>query len=123
MQTLHLTTRPAVPRLEALARQVQTGNGAGVMTVTNEMTGDRLGEVPRCTPDDVAAAAQHARSVQPGWAALPIRDRAVVPVHAPVALRLNKFQDRALLRTTTVLPSEGNSITDILTRHHHRSRS
>jgi succinate-semialdehyde dehydrogenase/glutarate-semialdehyde dehydrogenase len=93
MDAVHLTTRPA-PRLEALAQQVQTVNGAVVMTVTNAMTGDPLGDVPRCTPDDVAAAAQRARSIQPGWAALPIRDRSAV---------LLRFHDLVLARQDEVL--------------------
>ena len=55
-----------------LARQVQTANGR-VMTVTNAMTGEPLGQVPSCTPDDVAAAAARAREIQRAWAARPMR--------------------------------------------------
>lgn len=95
MATLHLTdTGPAAARLKALAVQVQTVNGTAAMTVTNAMTGDPLGEVPRCTSEDVAAAAQRARSVQPGWAALPIRERAAV---------LLRFHDMVLDRQDEVL--------------------
>ena len=42
-----------VPTLDDLARQVQTA-GDRAITITNAMTGEPLGQVPSCTPDDVA---------------------------------------------------------------------
>ena len=42
---------------------------------TNPATGERLGELACATPDDVHAAVQRARSAQPAWQALPVRQR------------------------------------------------
>jgi succinate-semialdehyde dehydrogenase/glutarate-semialdehyde dehydrogenase len=58
------------------------------------MTGRPLGEVPRCTSDDAAAAAQRARAIQPAWAARPIKERADV---------LLRFHDLVLKHQDEVL--------------------
>jgi succinate-semialdehyde dehydrogenase/glutarate-semialdehyde dehydrogenase len=81
------------PSLEDLARQVHTANGR-VMTITNAMTGEPLGEVPSCTPDDVAAAAARAREIQRAWAARPVAERSDVLV---------RFHDLVLQRQDEVL--------------------
>ncbi|OIN82456.1 succinic semialdehyde dehydrogenase [Mycobacterium malmoense] len=94
MDTLRPTTGPAAPQLEVLARQVRTADGPGDMVVTNAMTGEPLGHVPHCTPDDVAAAARRARALQPGWAAVPIRERAAI---------LLRFHDLVLARQDEAL--------------------
>jgi succinate-semialdehyde dehydrogenase/glutarate-semialdehyde dehydrogenase len=44
-----------------LASRVEAADVDSRVEVTNAMTGRPLGEVPRCTSDDVAAAAQRAR--------------------------------------------------------------
>jgi acyl-CoA reductase-like NAD-dependent aldehyde dehydrogenase len=46
------------------------------IAVINPITGAILGHVPECTPDAVRAAVQRARTAQPAWAALPVRERA-----------------------------------------------
>ena len=51
--------------LKELASRVEAADVDSRVEVTNAMTGRPLGEVPRCTSDDVAAAAQRARAVQP----------------------------------------------------------
>lgn len=81
-------------QLDALTGRVQTADPNSRMLVTNAMTGQPLGAVPRCTAADVAAAARRARAVQPGWAARPIRDRANV---------LRRFHDLVLQRQDEVL--------------------
>ncbi|QLL07545.1 succinic semialdehyde dehydrogenase [Mycobacterium vicinigordonae] len=93
MSTALIEISSVTPALEALARLVQTSNDDRII-VTNAMTGAPLGQVPSCTPADVAAAAQRARSVQPAWAALPVRDRAAV---------LLRFHDLVLARQDEVL--------------------
>ena len=82
------------PSLDDLARQVQTANRDRVITITDAMTGEPLGEVPSCTPDDVAAAAERAREVQASWATRPIGERAEV---------LLRFHDLVLRRQEEVL--------------------
>jgi succinate-semialdehyde dehydrogenase / glutarate-semialdehyde dehydrogenase len=80
--------------LKELASRVETADEASRLEVTNAMTGRPLGDVPRCTSDDVAAAAQRARAVQPAWAARSIRDRAAV---------LLRFHDLVLQHQDEVL--------------------
>lgn len=48
------------------------------MAVTNPVTGEVVGYVPRHTPEDVIAAVARARAAQPAWAALTFRERAKV---------------------------------------------
>jgi succinate-semialdehyde dehydrogenase / glutarate-semialdehyde dehydrogenase len=64
--------------LKELASRVDAADAASHLEVINAMTGRRLGDVPRCTSADVAAAAQRARAIQPAWAARPIWDRAAM---------------------------------------------
>jgi succinate-semialdehyde dehydrogenase / glutarate-semialdehyde dehydrogenase len=64
--------------LKELANRVEAADRGSCVEVGNAMTGRPLGEVPRCTSDDVAAAAQRARAIQPAWAARPIKERADV---------------------------------------------
>jgi succinate-semialdehyde dehydrogenase/glutarate-semialdehyde dehydrogenase len=80
--------------LKELADRVVAADADSRLEVSNAMTGRRLGDVPRCTPDDVAAAAERARAVQPGWAARPIRERAEVML---------RFHDLVLKRQDEVL--------------------
>jgi succinate-semialdehyde dehydrogenase/glutarate-semialdehyde dehydrogenase len=80
--------------LKELANRVEAGDADSSVEVGNAMTGRPLGEVPRCTGDDVAAAAQRARAIQPAWAARPIRERADV---------LLRFHDLVLQHQDEVL--------------------
>lgn len=80
--------------LKELASQVESGDAGSRLEITNAMTGHPLGDVPRCTTDDVSAAAERARAVQRAWAARPIRDRAAV---------LRRFHDLVLKRQDEVL--------------------
>lgn len=66
------------PLLETLAARVTSANAGAYREITNAMTGEPLGRVPHCTPEDVVAAARRAREVQSEWAARPIRERAEV---------------------------------------------
>jgi succinate-semialdehyde dehydrogenase / glutarate-semialdehyde dehydrogenase len=80
--------------LKELASRVEAADADSRLEVTNAMTGEPLGDVPRCTTDDVAAAAERARAVQPAWAARPIPERAEV---------LLRFHDLVLKRQDEVL--------------------
>jgi succinate-semialdehyde dehydrogenase / glutarate-semialdehyde dehydrogenase len=80
--------------LKELASRVEAADAGSRLEVINAMTGRPLGDVPRCTSDDVAAAARRARAIQPAWAARPIRDRAAV---------LLRFHDLVLQRQDEVL--------------------
>ena len=80
--------------LKELASRVEVADGASRLEVTNAMTGQPLGDVPRCTPDNVVAAAQRARAIQPAWAARPVKERAAV---------LLRFHDLVLQHQDEVL--------------------
>lgn len=79
--------------IKELASRVESAADSR-LEVTNAMTGQPLGDVPRCTTDDVAAAAQRARAIQPAWAARPVKERAAV---------LLRFHDLVLQRQDEVL--------------------
>lgn len=81
-------------RLRSLAARVQAADPEARQDVTNAMTGDVLGQVPHCTPDDVVAAAKRARRVQKAWSARPVQERAAV---------LLRFHDLVLDRQDEVL--------------------
>ncbi|MFC9473052.1 succinic semialdehyde dehydrogenase [Nocardia sp. NPDC056952] len=94
------TTESRVPdtvgsaRLRALSSRVQAADPESRIEVINSMTGRPLGEVPRCTGDDVAAAAARARAVQPSWAARPVKERTAM---------LMRFHDLVLQHQDEVL--------------------
>ena len=62
--------------LAGLAARVQAADPGRRLEVTNVMTGEILGDVPRCSPTDVLAAAGRALAVQSGWAATPVAEPA-----------------------------------------------
>ena len=64
--------------LKELANRVEAADAGSHVEVINAMTGRPLGDVPRCTVDDVADAAKRARAVQSAWATRPINERAAV---------------------------------------------
>jgi succinate-semialdehyde dehydrogenase/glutarate-semialdehyde dehydrogenase len=80
--------------LKELASRVEAAHADSGVEVFNAMTGRPLGDVPRCTSADVAAAADRARAIQPAWAARPIRERAEV---------LLRFHDLVLQHQDEVL--------------------
>lgn len=61
-----------------LAALVTTAAERPTRTVSAPVDGSPVGEVPICTPEDVALAASRARRAQPGWAALPLGRRCAV---------------------------------------------
>ena len=71
-------TIDVTPLLDSLARRVEAADPSRHRNVTNAMTGEPLGRVPHCTPDDVVAAAKRARAVQRTWAERPISERAEI---------------------------------------------
>jgi succinate-semialdehyde dehydrogenase/glutarate-semialdehyde dehydrogenase len=77
----------APDRLDALAARVPAGDDAGRLSVEAPFTGDPLGAVPACTPDDVRAAVARARDAADDWAARPVAERAAV---------LDRVHDRVL---------------------------
>ncbi|HTN22572.1 MAG TPA: aldehyde dehydrogenase family protein, partial [Solirubrobacteraceae bacterium] len=80
--------------LDGLAGRVAAAGARPPLDVQNAMSGQRLGQVPHCTRDDVERAAAAARAVQGAWAATPIRERAAV---------LLRFHDLVLARQDEVL--------------------
>jgi succinate-semialdehyde dehydrogenase/glutarate-semialdehyde dehydrogenase len=82
-QTISQAATAPSPRVDArvlgrLAERVAVAGERPALAVENSMSGERLGEVPHCTRDDVAVAARRARAVQAGWAARPVGERAAV---------------------------------------------
>ncbi len=70
---------PLAPALVVrLTRQVVTTGARDGLEVETPLTGTRLGAVPSCTAEDVAAAADRARVAQPAWAARGVAERAAV---------------------------------------------
>src|SRR5439155_112709 len=55
-------------RIDALAARVHTTAPRQDVEVEQPFTGAPLGVVPRCTPEDVAAAIERARGAQAAWA-------------------------------------------------------
>ena len=92
--TTAITARVDARRLAALAARVRSADPDDRQDVTNAMTGEVLGQVPHCSPDDVVAAARRARRVQKAWAARPVQERAAV---------LLRFHDLVLDRQDEVL--------------------
>jgi succinate-semialdehyde dehydrogenase/glutarate-semialdehyde dehydrogenase len=83
--------RRRIAELTALA----AGAGDGTRDrIELPFTGETLGNVPRCSPADVARAAERAREAQAAWARRPVRER------ARVALR---FHDLVLARQREIL--------------------
>ena len=80
--------------LKTLAGHVQAADPARQRDITNAMTGELLGHVPHCSPDDVVSAAGRARAVQAEWAARPVSERAAV---------LLRFHDLVLQRQDEIL--------------------
>jgi len=64
--------------LDRLAARVLTTGHREQLAVELPTTGDTLGHVPRCTADDVKAAAQVARNALPRWQQTAISDRSKV---------------------------------------------
>jgi succinate-semialdehyde dehydrogenase/glutarate-semialdehyde dehydrogenase len=61
--------------LEALARRVVSTAGNEPMEIEQPFTGQPLGTVPKCGPDDVRAAIERARAAQAGWAKTSFAER------------------------------------------------
>jgi succinate-semialdehyde dehydrogenase / glutarate-semialdehyde dehydrogenase len=64
------------PRVAGLADLVSVGSGErDSMQIEIPFTGEPLGEVPRCTPEDVAAAVKRARHAQRRWRTISYAER------------------------------------------------
>ncbi|HEX9106956.1 MAG TPA: aldehyde dehydrogenase family protein, partial [Longimicrobiales bacterium] len=60
------------------------------LTVRSPLNLAPLGELPKCTPDDVLEAVRRARAAQPAWAARPVRERARVLMRFHAILMKNE---------------------------------
>src|SRR4051812_31203511 len=86
--------RITAAQLEALARLVRTEGERETIDVDQPFTGGLLGRVPKCTPDDVAAATRRAREVQERWARTSFAERRAI---------LLRFHDLVLERQDEIL--------------------
>ena len=95
------TATPDIPskritadRIRALAARVRTEGDRPTMEVEQPFTGGPLGEVPRCTEEDVAAAVRRAREVQATWARTTFDERRRI---------LHRYHDLVLARQDEIL--------------------
>jgi succinate-semialdehyde dehydrogenase / glutarate-semialdehyde dehydrogenase len=88
------STRISAAQIESLARLVHTGGERERMEVDQPFTGELLGNVPKCTPDDVVAAAARAREVHERWKTTTYAERKAI---------LHRFHDLVLERQDEVL--------------------
>ena len=91
--------------LDRLTARAVTAGPRELAPVEMPATGEILGQVPRGTPDDVAAAAAAAREAQPGWARLPAADRSAV-----------------LLRFATLLLDRQDEVLDLIQLENGKAR-
>jgi succinate-semialdehyde dehydrogenase/glutarate-semialdehyde dehydrogenase len=88
------SSRISPAQLEALAARVRTEAPREPMEVDQPFTGGPLGTVPRCTPEDVAAAIARARRAQVMWSQTRFAERRRI---------LLRFHDLVLARQEEVL--------------------
>jgi succinate-semialdehyde dehydrogenase/glutarate-semialdehyde dehydrogenase len=82
-------------RLEALARRATTAGGdRAPLEIEKPYTGEVLGVVDRCTPDDVAVAVERARAAQAAWRSSSFAERKRI---------LLRFHDLVLDRQEEIL--------------------
>src|SRR6266702_5505688 len=81
-------------RLATLAATVSTSGSRDTIDIEKPFTGTVLGRVPRCTPEDVAAALERARAAQRGWGATSFAERRRV---------LLRYHDLVLARQDEIL--------------------
>jgi succinate-semialdehyde dehydrogenase/glutarate-semialdehyde dehydrogenase len=86
----HVTTET----LEWLADRVTTSGTRERSEIEMPFTGQTLGAVPRCTPDDVRDAVRRARAAQAAWVNVPVRARGEVFL---------RFHDLVLARQDEIL--------------------
>ncbi len=87
-------TIPTPVKLDDLAARVTTAGPREALAVHAPATGQLLGEVPLCTPDDVREAVRRARTAQEDWAHRTFEERAEVFV---------RFHDLLLERQEEIL--------------------
>jgi acyl-CoA reductase-like NAD-dependent aldehyde dehydrogenase len=69
-------------RLDALAGRGWAAASSPRLPVPAPFTGEIIGTIPACTPDDIRCAAQAARAAQPAWQTMPAAHRAAVLLRA-----------------------------------------
>src|ERR671916_353943 len=88
------STRLTASALQELASRVRTEAPRETLEVEQPFTGGPLGGVPRCAPEDVAAALRRARAAQAEWAKTSFADRRQI---------LLRFHDLVLARQDEIL--------------------
>src|SRR5436305_6600317 len=88
------SARLSAAQLEGLAARVRTAGPRDWLEVDQPFTGAPLGRVPRCTPEDVAAAVERARTAQAAWARTTFAERRAI---------LLRFHDLVLARQDEIL--------------------
>jgi succinate-semialdehyde dehydrogenase / glutarate-semialdehyde dehydrogenase len=89
------STRIDTARLEGLARRAAATGEREPLEIEKPYTGELLGIVPRCTPDDVAAAVDRAREAQATWrrTGFAERKRILLRLHDLVLARQEEILD------------------------------
>ena len=88
------SSRIAAATLEQLATRIRTEGERDRMEIQQPFSGKLLGTVPKCSPEDVAAAIERARAAQKAWARTPFKERRNV---------LLRFHDLILARQDEIL--------------------
>jgi succinate-semialdehyde dehydrogenase/glutarate-semialdehyde dehydrogenase len=88
------SSRIDTDRLATLAATVTTTGARDALDIEKPFTGTVLGRVPRCTPEDVAAALERARAAQRAWGATSFAERKSV---------LLRYHDVVLARQDEIL--------------------
>src|SRR4051794_9782823 len=70
--------RITAQQLERLAERVATGGPREEMEVEQPYTGEPLGWVPKCKPEDMETATERACAVQPAWAKTSFAERKAI---------------------------------------------
>jgi succinate-semialdehyde dehydrogenase/glutarate-semialdehyde dehydrogenase len=102
MSTISAPTKPtSIPSaritagdIERLASRVRTEGPRERMEVQQPFTGQLLGTVPKCSPEDVTAAIARARAAQEAWARTSFKERRSI---------LLRFHDLVLARQDEIL--------------------
>ena len=110
-----------VGRLAARVRS--TGSGAPIIA-TAPFTGAVLAELPRSTPQDVAAAVAAARAAQPAWAQHPAGERArvLLRVHDLVLRRRGEVLDLIQLESGKARGHAFEEVADVAINARHYAR-
>ena len=126
MPTLTTATSPLGADLPArLAAIVVAAPDRARRASHSPFDGSLVGEVPVCTPDDVATAVARARAAQPQWAARPLRERiAIIRRYGDLVLaRQAELLDLIQVESGKSRASAHEEVADVAANAHYYART